>query len=236
MHLLREKHNGEESPEFFTDLERLNKDEPLAYIIGNTPFLGTTIHLDSKPLIPRVESEYWLAQALQEHTDSTPLSVLDIFAGSGALGIAWGRHRPTDTITFAEIDQSHLSTIQKNIEANNLLHTRVIQSDVWEHITGTFDIILANPPYIPQDRTLPPSVHAYEPHTALFAGEDGALLITTFMSDLKKHLNPGGTLYLEHDLTQEPCTLLPAGFTCEQRTDQYGVNRYIVAKLEDHGA
>lgn len=235
-HLLREKYNGIETPEFFADLERLNNEEPLAYIIGNAPFLGTTIYLDSHPLIPRVESEYWLAQALHEHTDPSPLSVLDIFAGSGALGIAWGHHRPTDAITFAEIETTHLTTIQKNIETNNIPNTSIIQSDVWENISDSFDIILANPPYVPHTRTLPQSVSAYEPHEALFAGADGTDLITKFMRDLELHLNPGGTLYLEHDHTQTPCTLLSSAFTCEQRTDQYGVNRYIMAKLTNHGA
>lgn len=234
-HLLREKYNGIETPEYFEDLKRLEEDEPLAFVIGTAPFLGTTVYLDSKPLIPRVETEYWLSQALAENRDSTPLRVLDIFAGSGALGVAWGRHRPADHVTFAELETAHLTTIRKNIEMNNLAHTEVLQSDVWEYIDDTFDIILANPPYIPEGRDLPKSVDLYEPATALYSGSDGLSLIQRFFATLPKHLTQNGKLYMEHDITQKPCELLPDIFTCEQRTDQYGENRYIMAQLTQHG-
>lgn len=227
--LLNEKYNGEPTAEFENDKERLNQGEPLAYVIGNIPFLNTTIYLDSKPLIPRVESEYWLEEALKE-TDDSPKKVLDIFSGSGALGIAWAKARPQDTITFAEIDEAHLNTIRKNITANNIQNpTTVIQSDVWSNITDTYDIILANPPYVPKDRDLPKGVIMFEPLIALFAGEDGLIYIKTFIESLPEHVNPNATIYIEHDKDHDLGSLFPDSFTTQRRTDQYGVYRYTVA-------
>lgn len=227
--LLQEKYNGVPTPEFETDKERLNQGEPLAYVIGNIPFLHTTIHLDSKPLIPRVESEYWLEEALKE-TDTSPKKVLDIFAGSGALGVAWAKARPQDSITFAEIDEAHLKTIQKNIEANDIQNpTTIIQSDVWSNVTDTYDIILANPPYIPKDRDLPKGVIMFEPLIALFAGEDGLIYIRTFIEDIHKHMSVGGIAYIEHDKIHDLTHLFDESFTTQRRVDQYGVYRYTVA-------
>ena len=229
--ILEEKYNGTETPEFQEDLKRLDEGEPLAFIIGHIPFLSTTIHLDSKPLIPRVESEFWLEQALKE-TDESPKKVLDIFAGSGALGIAWAKHRPQDTITFAELEPEHLKTIQKNLEVNEITNTTsIIQSDMFKSVEGTFDIILANPPYVPKDRDLPKGVIMFEPLIALFAGDDGLLYIRAVIEELGNHLTKGGTLYLEHDSAQADTILelFPASYRVESRTDQYGAPRYTVA-------
>lgn len=229
--LLREKYNGTPTAEFEKDKERLDSGEPLAYIIGNAPFLNTTIYLDSKPLIPRVESEFWLEQALKE-TNESPKKVLDIFAGSGALGVAWAKARPQDSVTFAELDENHLETIKKNIEENKITNTvEILQSDVFKNIEGSFDIILANPPYVPQDRDLPKGVINFEPLIALFAGDDGLIFIRELVEKLKGHLLPGGVLYLEHDSTQsdEIVELFPTSFSVSSRTDQYGVARYTVA-------
>jgi len=229
--LLQEKYSGVATAEFKADKERLDNGEPLAYVIGNIPFLNTKIYLDSKPLIPRVESEFWLEQAIKE-TDDSPKKVLDIFAGSGALGIAWAKARPQDTVTFAELDDAHLATITKNLRENGVTNeVSLIQSDVFKNVEGSFDIILANPPYVPKDRDLPKGVIAFEPLIALFAGEDGLIFIKEVVEKLKDHLDPGGSLYLEHDSTQRDAIteLFSSSFRVESRTDQYGVSRYTVA-------
>lgn len=229
--LLQEKYNGTPTAEFEKDKERLDSGEPLAYVIGNSPFLNTTIYLDSKPLIPRVESEYWLEQALKE-TDEAPKKVLDIFAGSGALGVAWAKARPQDSITFAELDPAHLETIKKNVEVNGITNdVSYIESDIFKNVEGSFDVILANPPYVPKDRDLPKGVIEFEPLIALFAGEDGLVYIRTLIEELHEHLNKDGVLYLEHDSEQKDdiLELFSASFSAENRTDQYGVSRYTVA-------
>jgi len=99
--LLEEKYDGEKTEAFFTDCKALALGEPLAYLIGTTPFLDTTIHLDGRPLIPRVETEFWVEKAIAEilalqerqpnlgvSGDSVAPQILDLCAGSGCVGVA----------------------------------------------------------------------------------------------------------------------------------------------------
>ena len=95
--LLKEKYHGEKTDGFFADCKRLALGEPLAYLIGWTPFLNTKIWLDSHPLIPRPETEFWVERAItsmRENAQDTlgflaePAKVLDLCAGSGCIGVA----------------------------------------------------------------------------------------------------------------------------------------------------
>lgn len=229
--LLNEKYNGIPSPAYEEDLARLTNDEPLAYIIGSIPFLTTTIHLDSRPLIPRSESEYWLEQALKQ-APKEPLRILDIFAGSGALGVAWLTHRPQDSLVFAEIDTAHHATIRHNLKANNLPEQSIVGGDMFEHVSGTFDVMLANPPYVPTTRLLAPSVTAFEPAKALYADEDGLSFIRRLAQEAPAFLHPSGTLYVEHDEHHDATACFPeTTWSTQQWNDQYGKPRTIVAHL-----
>src|SRR5690606_26669366 len=92
--LLEEKYAGAESEAFRADLKRLTGGEPLGYVIGHVPFLDCRIHLDSHPLIPRPETEYWVEKAMVAikevagGPEARPLHVLDLCAGSGCIGVA----------------------------------------------------------------------------------------------------------------------------------------------------
>ena len=234
--LLNEKYGGVVSEDFERDRERLSSGEPLAYVIGMVPFLGARIHLASRPLIPRVESEYWLSRALDETRvlrANESLAVLDMCAGSGALGVAWGLHRPRDTVTFCDIRPDHIETVKKNCEENGLAPSRVsfCVSDLWEHVSGAFDVILANPPYIPVGRVLDESVTRFEPADALFSEEDGLFHARRIIEGAFAHLAPRGTLYLEHDTGQERVleAYFDGRFSTRRVNDQYGRSRVIVA-------
>ena len=217
------------------------------YARGFVPFLDCTIYLDSRPLIPRVETEYWVECAIAETKmrmfQKIPYgnfwNILDLFAGSGAIGVAVLKHLPNTRIDFGEIDAGHFPTIEKNIRENGIAEerTRVIETDVYSNMGGAYDAIFANPPYIAESRkdAVQDSVIAHEPARALFADEDGFALIRKTVLGAPEHLAPGGTLYIEHDPEQsEPLRALAAkhGFTAETRKDQYGVLRYSVLKLE----
>lgn len=199
-----EKYGGEEPPAFHKDVLRLQKGEPLEYVIGNAPFLGCTIDLSFRPLIPRAETEYWVEKALQEIPLDASVHILDIFSGSGCIGVALAAHRPNAHVDFAELDGDALKQIQKNIIANGVsAHTRVLKSDVFANIKDTYDFIFANPPYIAPDATdVQPSVKDWEPNIALFADDSGMALINRTIADAHTHLTSGGTLYIEHDPRQ----------------------------------
>lgn len=232
--LLSEKYAGVKSEDFHSDLERLRAGEPLAYVIGQTPFLGCRIFLDSYPLIPRSETEYWVEKVIAEiNKKDSDVHVLDLCAGSGCIGVAVAKHCPFAKVTFAEIESSHLDTIQKNLNLN-LPQVKerfeITQSDLFENISGQFDFILSNPPYIDPalDRT-EVSVKSHEPHGALYGGVEGLELVKRIIAESPRYLNKDGQLWIEHEPEQtgtiRKCAE-SAGFSVVACKDQYGVERY----------
>lgn len=236
--LLREKYNGVESPEFFSDLERLQKGEPLAYVIGWVDFLGARIDLSKRPFIPRPETEWWVEQVIKDKSKakSGKTKVLDIFAGSGCIGIAVARALPDARVDFADNSPLALEEIQINLKGNSIdpKQTRIIASDVFSNITDTYDLILANPPYIDlaQPYDADKSVREWEPHHALFAKNSGLAFIEELFSAGGRKLRPGGLLVLEFAKGQEKAVAELAegnGWGVRIREDQYGTPRWAQA-------
>ena len=230
--LLRDKYNSIESPEFHRDIERLKKDEPLAYVIGWMPFLNTKIWLDSRPLIPRPETEFWVEKAIQEMKGGEVrprLKVLDLCAGSGCIGVAVLKHIPDAEVHFAEIVDDHHQTIRKNIRENNIDvgRTKQIGGNLFEHVTEKHDFILSNPPYVDPvlANRIQPSVSLHEPEQALFGGLSGMELIEKIIIEAPKYLNPGGVVYIEHEPEQEEAIKALAP-NAESFQDQFGVIRF----------
>lgn len=249
--LLQEKYNGEKSPAFFADCKRLALGEPLGYLIGHTPFLDCSIYLDSRPLIPRPETEYWTEKAIQEIkdyqsttgglglTDPEPVKVVDMCAGSGCVGVAVLKHTENTHISFSEIEKNHIAVIQKNITENtlDLGRTHVKQSSLFSVFKDEkFHFILANPPYIdPALHRVADSVTDFEPHLALFGGHGGMEIIVQLIVESKYHLLPQGRLWIEHEPEQSKEISAVAnahGFTSETNIDQYGVERFSILMLQ----
>ena len=262
--LLEEKYGGNKTPSCEDDMKRFASGEPLAYVIGYQPFLGLKIYLDSKPLIPRPETEWWTEQLLEVlskqqgepverkmavrlgqaarsaavfNSDGEPLRFLDLCAGSGAIGCAVLKNVPDARIYFGEIDPAHEKTIRKNIETNQLDASRaeVRIGNLFEPFENMkFDIIAANPPYIPENRELDKSVRDFEPSVALFAGEDGLGVIRRIAKELPAHLTQDGVAWVECDSAHAAaaCALfVEQGFQAQIRTDQYGVPRVVVVSF-----
>lgn len=241
--LLREKYNNVTNGDFFTDRELLAGGEPLAYLIGHAPFGPLTIYLDSHPLIPRVETEFWASEVVRAWRAGEarpPAHILDLCAGSGCIGAYMLHEFPTAYVDFAEIDPLHHPTIAKNIASNNLpiAQTRIFGGDLFAKIpVGTqYDLILTNPPYI--DATLnrtDENVHTHEPHRALYGGEGGMEIISRIITEAPQYLIPGGTLIIEHE--PEQCDAIVAAasrhsFQTEYKKDQYDIYRYSVLTLK----
>lgn len=239
--LLREKYAGVESEAFHADCAQLAAGVPLGYLIGHVPFLDCTIYLDSHPLIPRPETEYWVEQAISEiqKTDMPHPKVLDLCSGSGAIGVAVAKAIPTASVTFAEIDPSHLSTIEKNITVNVPTDpiTKIIESDLFSAITPSskFDFIFTNPPYIDAAaNTVDTNVEENEPHLALFGGIAGMEIISRIIEAAFEYLNPGGQLWIEHEPAQVAAILelgVQNGFAVVTHPDQYGVPRFSILSV-----
>ncbi len=237
--LLQEKYHGQPSADFAADRQRLAAGEPLAYVIGHIPFLDCQIYLDSRPLIPRPETEYWTQRVRETWSDQTQrrsLQILDLCAGSGCIGIALAKSWPNATVTFAELDPAHLPTIKKNVAANLAYKqsTAVIQSDLFAAITGRFDLIVANPPYIDPalDRT-DQAVLDHEPTLALYGGEAGFDCLRTILEQAPAYLVPGGQLWLEHEPEQVALVRENAASfaTVVTHNDQYLTPRFSVLSV-----
>lgn len=233
--LCREKYAGDQGAPMHADIARLMRGEPLAYVIGTQPFLGVTVHLDSKPLIPRPETEWW-TEALIQHIGSAPLQILDLCTGSGAIGLAILKHCPNVQVSFTDIHKEHVALVRDNLEENKLDVTRAhfYTGDLFTPLPHTvFNIVATNPPYIPYNRTLSESVTAFEPHDALFAGTDGLDIIRVIAKNASHHIAPGGELWMECDIEhiQEAELLLKHGGAKQThiRPDHYGRPRLVIA-------
>lgn len=237
--LLKEKYDGQKTASFLADCERLTSGEPLAYIIGHTPFLNTTIHLTSHPLIPRPETEYWTEHVIREISacDKASGRILDLCAGSGCIGVAILKALPQSTVDFVEIDTAHHPTIHKDIEENDIAisRTQIFGGNLFENVASTYDYILTNPPYIDAhlNRT-EMSVIANEPALALWGGADGMEVISKILETSPQHLTENGVLYIEHEPEQvEAIHEQGKRYFHEAETfvDQFGVSRFTRLSL-----
>ena len=225
------------------DIARLDAGEPLAYVIGWVPFLGLRIRLDERPLIPRPETEWWtekLIDDLRTRFSVRPFTLLDLCAGSGAIGLAVLAKLPDARVTFAELDPALEPLIRRNAKDNSILESRfdLCVGELFDALPAgaRYDVIATNPPYVPEGRVLDRSVTDYEPSLALYAGADGLDLIRRIASGARARLVPGGALWLECDSehAEEARELLRAsGAQAAVCTDQYGRARYLVSYWSD---
>ena len=237
--LLKEKYNGIQTPEFVLDTIRIEQGEPIDYVIGFSKFFGTHIDLEYKPLIPRTETEYWVEKAIQQIKNKfsdSEIYVLDMFAGSGCIGIAVLKHVPNAHVDFVDIDETTAQQIKKNLKLNNISQNRyrIFTSNIFESIDteATYDAVFANPPYIDKSRNMTDdSVMMYEPHVALFAENKGIQIIEKFITEIKSFLKPTSIIFLEHDDDQVERiqTLLAAQGYCNYyfHVDQFGLPRWV---------
>lgn len=207
--LLEEKYQGQLTPEAKRDINKLKRGFPLDYLIGNKPFLNTTIDLRFHPLIPREETEFLTAQLIKQlkKQHSPQVNCLDIFAGSGCIGIALLKNIPWLNVDFGEKNKKFIQQIKINLQLNNIPQERyrVIQSNIFQNIKGKYNLIIANPPYLSRKRKnlVQKEVLQYEPSSALFAKENGLFFIHQLIQNGRKYLLSPGTLYLEFDSWQK---------------------------------
>ena len=184
-------------------LERRLRVEPIQYLRGTQEFYGRDFLVTGDVLIPRPETEDIVTAVLEATPDrSVPLRIADVGAGSGVLAITLALELPFSLITGFDISVAALRVAQQNTQKLGATdRVRLVESDLLSAAAAgeCFDIIVSNPPYIPlpESPTLHPEVREYEPHLALFAGEDGHEIYRRLIPQAVVHLRPEGRLLLE---------------------------------------
>ncbi|MDC1142989.1 peptide chain release factor N(5)-glutamine methyltransferase [Planctomycetota bacterium] len=186
-------------------LQRRCQREPLEYITGSHEFFGRKFAVGPGVLIPRPETEDMVLWLKARKSASDSFTCCDIGTGSGCLGLTIAAEFPNAEVTSTDLFDMPLRIAQRNAETLGIAgRVNIRQADILDGVDTTFDIIVSNPPYVPEaDRTtLEPEVLDYEPHEALFAGKDGTEIIRRMLPQILDHLNAGGQFVLEHDLQQ----------------------------------
>jgi release factor glutamine methyltransferase len=176
--------------------------EPIQYITGNQEFYGLSFCVTPAVLIPRPETEHLVEAVLAELSRDTPLNIVDIGTGSGAIAVALAHHLPNALVTATDISPTALEVATENAARNHLAHRiRFIESDLLESLAcdAPFDAIVSNPPYVAfaDGKDLHPQVRDFEPATALFATGNGLDIYRCLIPQAKAALKPGGLLALE---------------------------------------
>ncbi|HPC30575.1 MAG TPA: class I SAM-dependent methyltransferase [Candidatus Paceibacterota bacterium] len=182
---------------------------PEAYAKGQVNFLGAQIDLTNRPFIPREETEFWVEKAIKEIKvfSKKTIRCLDVFAGSGCIGIAILKNVKNTICDFVEIDNNFLRQIEINLNLNKIDKNRyqIIQSDIFSNVSGKYNFILANPPYVAEERIqeLGEDVRKYEPGIALLGGKQGMDFIKIFLEEAFLCLENKGVGYIEIDPQQK---------------------------------
>jgi release factor glutamine methyltransferase len=177
--------------------------EPLQYLTGTAYFRHLEIEVGPGVFVPRPESEL-LVDAVLTHIKNLEekvtgeISVIDLGAGSGALSLAIATEAPRSRVIAVEKSPDAIVWLKKNVSKISE-NVRVVEGDVADVLPGVkCDIVIANPPYIPDSQSLPRDVAEHEPHVALFGGATGMELPQRFINAAARLLKSGGVLAIEH--------------------------------------
>ena len=227
--------SAQEENTFSHFLKRKAAGEPLAHIVGYQPFCGLDILVSPDVLIPRPETEELVELVSALFPRNVPLTFLDMCTGSGCIALALAAKFPCAQILAADISQQALQVAQKNVQKfRRAEQVHLLQSDVWEHVQGTFDLIISNPPYIPSEivDTLTREVLC-EPRPALDGGADGLDVVREICNAADSYLNPGGVLALELCKGQAAAVargLTEIGWKASVKKDIVGIERFVLAQ------
>ena len=223
-------------------VKRLQKEEPIQYIIGNTEFYGLPFLVDKNTLIPRTETEELVAWVLDEikvltNNKITELSILDIGTGTGCIPISLAKNLTSLNISAIDISPEALLIARQNAILNKVT-IEFIELDILnaESLPQEYDVIISNPPYVREleKEEIKNNVLENEPHLALFVADENPLIFYNKIADLaKQQLSKNGMLFFEINqyLGKETVNMLvKKGFkNIQLKKDLFGNDRMIKA-------
>lgn len=215
-------------------LKKRGEGIPLQHLLGEVHFHGRDFICDGRGLIPRPETEE-LVEMILKQLPGESLRVLDVGCGSGVIGLSLAAEKPGSHVTLVDISEAALELTRENAGKLGVSNVDMLRSDLLEQVTGSFDLIVANLPYVPEGeaKTMAREL-AYDPALALFSGADGMDLLRRFIPAAHGFLKPGGWLALEigyDQASQVRLCLEESGFTeIEVRKDLSGIARFPFAQ------
>ncbi len=222
-------------------LEKLKKQVPIQYIIGETEFYGLKFFVNKNVLIPRPETEELVQWIIENTSKNKPISILDIGTGSGCVAISLAINLPNATVFALDISEKALKTATKNAK-QNIVDIQFIKEDILQlnKLPQKFDIIVSNPPYVRELEKIKmqPNVLKNEPHLALFVKDANPLLFYEKITKLASiYLNKNGQLFFEINqyLGKQMVELVQSNNykEIELKKDFYEVDRMLRAILKN---
>lgn len=222
--------SGEQEARFNDLIARRLSHEPMDSLIGYTEYLGLKIPFNKAVLTPRQETEIMTDNIINEYKGKENLEILDLCCGSGCIGLALSKHLGATT-TLADISDEAVDIARGNAELNHI-KCDIIVSNLFDNVTGQFDIIVSNPPYIPTSDllSLEDEVKFYDPRIALDGGQDGLDFYVKIIDSAPKYLKDNGRIYLEFGINQaeDIYNLMQENFKdITIYRDYSGIERYI---------
>lgn len=229
----------EEEEQLFNAIDRLKKEEPIQYILGETQFAGLRFKVNSSVLIPRPETEELVQWIMDDYnTNKDELNILDIGTGSGCIAVSLASQLGSSHVYGIDISEDALLTARENAEINGVevcfRQMDICKRELWDI---NFDIIVSNPPYVrhTEKHKMKTNVVGFEPEVALFVTDEDPLIYYRHISRLAKaNLKSDGSLYLELNqyLSNETVRLFEEqNFSeIELKKDMFGNDRMLRVK------
>ncbi|MBU0596199.1 peptide chain release factor N(5)-glutamine methyltransferase [Candidatus Bipolaricaulota bacterium] len=195
----------DERDRYRTVVKERQSGTPLQHLTGEVSFYGLRFRASKNALIPRPETEELLDHALRLAPRERDIRCLDLGTGSGIIAVCLARYLPRAHVTALDISPAALQLAATNAAMNDVgERIEFMESDWFTHVTGRFDLIAANPPYVDREELagLPQEVRDHEPHEALDGGVGGLEQIEQLLRGVPKHLAPGGRLLMEIGASQ----------------------------------
>lgn len=221
-------------------IQKIIEGIPMQYITHKQEFYGIPFYVDENVLIPQPDTEI-LVEEVVSLAKNQQEDILDIGTGSGAIGIALASNITSANITISDISKKALEIAKKNAIENKVIQKiKLVQSNLFENIEGTFSIIVSNPPYIETEiiKELPKQVQN-EPILALDGGKDGLTFYRKLVEEAPNYLRQGGYLCMEIGYNQKEDVLellqnSPRYQHTYSKKDLSGNDRIIIAQKWDN--
>jgi release factor glutamine methyltransferase len=215
---------------------------PLQHLTGTAAFGPLTLAVGPGVFVPRPETEAMLEWANSQRLDETPDRpvIVDVCTGSGALALALARHWPDARVVGIDDSDAALEYARRNSVGTNmdLIRADVTDPGLLAEFDGKVNLVVSNPPYVPDTAELEPEVSEHDPPHAVFAGPDGMAVITSVVRLAGRWLRPGGLFAVEHDDTTSSLTYKMISDTAlfddiVARVDLTGRPRFVTARKKE---